>query len=232
MVGNDFVISSPINLKPKVPPEIRQRLFMPKLPAVSHRPNQNFRTLAYNSAPVMSPLAITLTPTIRSSSTFFSRAKIVTIIIVLLLFGLTVGAIREKKQVIRLVNHVQTMANQVSQEVTHHPTVPAVNPQQLIIHTSDYDTALTALMTQTITIHQGSYSQVVNGSVIANWLNINTERSLTYLTVNTQQVIAYLNQVIKANGQTAVLAPSSSIIKNIADNLLTAKGLTITLPTS
>jgi|GEM_PF-5648681 hypothetical protein len=224
MVGNDVLINTHREVSPEKPVEdVRLRLAFQEPAPVHHIPYQNLGALAFN-APAMEQTHF-VRPSLGSHGLrFFSRAKIKPLLLVLVLMTLMIGIIAAKQQIVRLAGSVQS---DISKAVASHKTVaPIAIPGQLVIHGSDYDSAMTALMTQTITLNVGSASQAVNGATIAGWINTKHQGSLIVFSVNTTAVSSYLNQVAKAGGAT------SSAVKQIANNLLKAQGMTVTVPSS
>lgn len=230
MVGNDFVISSSLSLnknekaeKPALEP--LQQIVMPRESSEYSEPYQNFGTLAYNSPAAGHP-SFALPSVTEVSSNLLSRVKIVPLVTAVVVAGLMVGTLVYKQQIISQVSKAEVAVSEAEQAMTgHRASPPAPNPRQLIIHNSDYDSALTALMTQPISLTVGSSSLSVSSTTIVSWINVNKGRSLTTLSVNTGQVASYLSQLTKSG------AYPKAAFNQITDNLLKAKGMTVTLPT-
>jgi len=131
MVGNDMVVKVNRRQHVKIPSEIRRDFVSPEQPQERPIPYQNLRGLAFN-VPAMERTPFALPSLRHYSPRFFSRIKITSVIIVLVLVGTTVALMTYKQQISTLASKVSTA---VSQELSSHKTtVPLANPQQIIIH--------------------------------------------------------------------------------------------------
>lgn len=237
LVGNDIAINSSSRIvRVKRPIEPRRAFAFPRVNAGKERqfPYRNLGTLAFNLA---SAQTIEQPPLVMPSigdyhPRFWNREKIVLFSIVLVVIGLTIAAVANKQHIVTLADEAKSSASQMLQNTNNHKTVtPLSSPRQLIIHSSDYDSAMTDLMTQPITLAVGGSSQTVNGAEIANWINVKNQGSLTYLSVNTQQLTSYLNQVVATSNQAGnKVTYSQATVNQIANKLLKAQGITVTLP--
>lgn len=224
MVGNDVLIENHQAVTIQEPAEeMRSRLIFPEVPQERQIPYQNLGALAFN-APATEQRAFVVPSLPENTSRFFSKVKIIYVVIAVTLIGLSAAVIANKQHIVTLASGVTSL---VRQDVTSHKAVTAIaSPRQLVIHSSDYDSAMTALMTQPITLNVGSSTQTVNGTAIAGWINVKHQGSLAVLTVNTQALSSYLNGVAKTSGQ------NNAAFNQIANHLLKAQGMTVTVPTS
>lgn len=235
MIGNDFASnkSREINTKKPVEPE---RSF------VFHYTNeerqyayQNSGTLAFNTSADSHAGRAFVFPTISGLGLgIFTRTRMIYLAMVLMLIGIAAGAIIYKQQIVILTRAGATfIAQQISHESpSHNAAAPAANPQQLTIYTSNYDNAITDIMTQSVTLNVGSSSWAISGSNIASWVNSKKQGSYTILSINSSQLTIFLNQLVKNAAQKGQTVTNFNAAYNqIANNLLKAKGITVTIPT-
>jgi hypothetical protein len=152
MVGNDFVISNSQNKNESEKVEIPaiepvQKIVMPRESSEYNEPYQNFGTLAYNSPATGQP-SFALPSISDAGSRFLGRVKIIPLVTAVVVAGLMVGTLVYKQQIISRVSKAEVAVSEAEQVMTgHRAAPPAPNPRQLVIQNSDYDAALTALMT-------------------------------------------------------------------------------------
>lgn len=150
-----------------------------------------------------------------------SKSMVWSAVVIVVLSGLTAASVLYKQQILTTVKGVRLAAAQ-------HQAAPKPNPRLLVIHNSDYNQAITALMTQQITINLVNSSQSVSPNTIIGWLGISKHSSLTNISVKTNQVISYLNQVA-ANANGISTGQVNAAANKIANNLLSANGMTVNL---
>ncbi len=166
----------------------------------------------------------------------FTRSRILISVAVITFLAIFSVTVMERHQIISLSSHLQADAGQIIQnDFKKQPKAAVANPQQLIIHSSDYYTAMTALMTQSVIIGFGSEAHSINvdTATITGWITVKNQGALTYLTVNNGKIAQYLKQLVASaqlGGQQAVY--SQSVENQIANNLLKAKGATVYLPSN
>lgn len=151
----------------------------------------------------------------------FSRAALVTLLTLMVVGGFTGAGLAYKKQLVKAVDNIKTAL------ATHNASTKA-SPTQIVIHSADYNNAITALMTQQISINVAGSIQTVSPNTIISWLSVRKTGSSTYISVKTNQVIQYVNQLASSVGgiQESKIRSSAS---QISDNLLSANGITINL---
>ena len=242
MVGNDFVRSTP---KPLIRKQYSTRSRYPQTlmgevreagqKELSRLPNLFGRILEatanFEVSPNLSPSSTSsaiMTSNYDFAQNSYSRkllhinkAVIISLIGIIFMVLLSTTSLVYKQQIVNAVREVKTALAQKS--------VPAkLNPRQIIIYNSDYNQALSALITQQITVNVANTSQTVNANTIANWLSIKSKGSLTYISVRSNQVYSYLNQIADRTGN--VNAGQVNAASNqVSNNLLKAKGLAINL---
>ena len=237
MVGNEFVgpMSRTTKYKRQTEPRkaivfsnVIERPFQPQLQSNISPSNlfveaPTFQQSVFNTPAIHRPLA-----------SYFPKTFIVSAIIVLVLLLSTAIAVIEKQPIMSLLNRATIDTKVLLQKaVKPKAVVPIVNPQQIIIHSSDYYSDVAAIMTQTITLELGSNSQAVGNATLANWLTITNKDKLTYIAVNKGDIAMYIKQFYAANGATVSNEQSiQSPVNQIANNVLKAKGMTILLPQS
>jgi hypothetical protein len=237
MVGNEFFVNTNRNVIRRQPEPIRRKLVLPQIPQIQPEPEipyQNLDTFALNST-IAQTVPVVARPRLGDfGSSIFTRTRIKTFIIVLVLAGATAGIIANKQHVIALADGAKSFAVSSLKGLNHPKVVtPAANPRQLIIHSADTDAAVSALISQSITLNIGGVSQSVSSAVIANWFNTNTQGSKTTIKVNTAQVGSYLSQAIGSSAHNLSELPAyTSALNQIANNLLKAQGVTVTIPAS
>ena len=101
-------------------------------------------------------------------------------------------------------------------------------PGQIVIETSDYDNALTALITQQVTVNVAGTGHSVSANTILNWLAVNKAGQLTYIKVKTNQVVNYLTKLASTNSGINTNQINAAA-KQISNQLLNANGLTVNL---
>lgn len=168
--------------------------------------------------------------------TLFTRQRVMIGLIIFSIIAAVSVSVLERHQIFSTTSHLQSDAVQLIQkEVKHQPKTSAANPQQLIIHSADYYNAMTALMTQPVSIAFGANAQTTNvsTSMITNWINSKNAGGLTYFSVNENQIADYVKNLVTTLHQSGQqVAYSQSIVSHIANNLLKAKGMTVYLPTN
>lgn len=208
----------------------RREFVFPQAP--KEDPLNDLSTFTFNESEIeQAPLELPLSPAAHHKSRASTKTKIVPLMVAIVFVVLAAGIVANRRQALTLMRGVGSFSSQLIQDVTNHKAT-AANPRQLIIHSSDYDSAMTALLTQQVTLNFGNSSQTVNGSSIANWLNIKNQGSLMVIAINSQQLGNYLNQSLKTSGITNDSAAYSKVFNQIADNLLKAKGVTVSVPST
>jgi hypothetical protein len=235
MVGNDMILDMGPSLKrrsdytfkrppvfrkvdkpePKVLPKLFQYM-LEATPAVSNGPKApgTYPTpsLTLNASGFDLP---------RQKRARFNKTVLVTpALIVIILSSLTGLGMHYKGQILAAAHDVKLAIQK--------PPQPKPNPRQITIRTSDYDSAVTALITQQITINTAGSAQSVSPNTIISWLNITKRGSLTDITVNSSAVVEYLNQVASSSGGIDG-AQVNSAANQIGNNILSAKGMTVNL---
>ncbi len=242
MVGNDFVLNAPSPTTRRssyretnfrrdysAPNTLRQvpksltllpNLFRQMLEATATYPaEQNIS--AKSELPLLNQASYTPDSKTYKRESRFSKSIIFATIATVIIASLTATGLVYKKQILAAVNDAK-MA------VAQKPVTPKPKPNEIAIHNSDYNQALTALMTQQVTVNLANSSQSVNPTTIANWLSIKESKKLTYISVKNSQVDSYLNHMV--NGINGITAEQVSLAANkIADNLLKANGVTVKL---
>lgn len=226
MVGNDFVINFDKRAQTERPDrEPVQQVVMPRGNEESRGSYQNFGTLAFNSPVTSGHPAFALPSVSDLSARFLSRTSVMTLAAVLVVLGLAVGTVAFRQQIAAQVSDIQYNIRLIEQNATKKKVVaPIPNPRQLLVHNSDYDSAMIALISQPITLNIGSSSISVSSSEIMNWLNVGKQGSLTDITVKMSSLNSYLTQEMSGAGSTAVNAASNKI----ANNILKGQGITVT----
>ena len=230
IVGNDIVIDTnrPVRKKPE-PVKIRRDYVFPSVQEKAPKPRyQQIGALAFN-AQVMAGQTQFFTPSLSERAPkFFGKIRLMYVVMAVTFICLSALILTNGQRIVALAHGFNSITRQLTGDVTHHQSVaPVSSPRQLIIHNSDYDSAMTALITQRIIFNVGNSSQTANGTAIASWINAKSQDSLTTLSVNTSALRSYLNHLMKVYGQTTPY--SSAVFNQIANNLLKAKGLNATL---
>ncbi len=237
LVGNDMVInrgrpaygkrvyadrissSHPIN-SPKPKAEEKKSLpylfkYMleatPELPATSP-PTVSDTLMAYDS----SNLGVS-----NRKKLHINKALLVGLLTVVAVGGLTATGLTYKSQIVTAVDDIKTV-------VANHNTLAKPNPTQIVIHSADYSNAITALMTQQIAINISGNTDTVSPNTIVSWLSIKKAGASTYISVKTNQVSAYINNL--ASGAGGIQEASiKAAAEKLSNNLLNASGITINL---
>lgn len=235
LVGNDMVVSrgtpvyrkrtyidrinKPPEIKTEEPKEERKSLpylfqYMleatPAIPATV--PDVSDSLMAYNNGSI---------GTSAKRGLRFSKAVMVTLLTLVVVGGFTGVGLAYKKQVVKAVDNIKTA-------IATHSTQTKSNPTQIVIHSADYNNAITALMTQQININVAGNVQSVSPNTIISWLSVKKTGSSTYISVKTNQVTQYINQLASNAGGISESTIRSSA-NQISNNLLSANGMTINL---
>lgn len=152
------------------------------------------------------------------------KATFVSVAATAALASLVIVALTHKQQILAEARTVSTLVSNHKQPTSVKPV-----PGQIIIHTSDYNNALTALMTQQVTVNTSTLSHTVSGNTIYNWLKVKQAGAVTYISVNANQVTAYLTKLTTGNQSVISASQIGSATRQVVDNLLTAKGITLNL---
>lgn len=232
MVGNDMVVTMDERDVVPRPTVSRHKFVFPQAPKDDTL--NDLSTFTFNEPELEQvPLILPSSPATHHKARFFNKAKIIPFVGAVVFLALITGIVANRQQVMALTRRVGSFSSQLIQDITKgKAATPGVNPRQLIIHSSDYDSAMTALLTQQVTLNFGDSSQTVNGSNIANWLSIKNQGPLTVIAVDSQQLSNYLNQSLKTSGIANNSAVYSKVFNQIADNLLKAKGVTVSVPSA
>ncbi|HUD06687.1 MAG TPA: hypothetical protein VMR34_02270 [Candidatus Saccharimonadales bacterium] len=254
MVGNDVVVNLNKKLITEKPARAKEEVTFSRPPLT--RPIQSFSPLTAGSSGTSQP-AFAMEPTLEYSSGFFTRSRVISLVIALFLIGLTVGVIAGKQQILMLASEAKAVARRAESAIPSKKVYikPVVNPRQITVPTNQIDSAVGALVGQQILIKMGATSLTVNSTDIVNWLNLKNQGGNTTISINSQALSSYLTQtvatnshtlvnrvilnkgyglpVVQVNGQNGVTVHYSSAAYNqVANNLLSGKGMTVTVPTT
>ena len=222
--------------------------------------SQNDMTLPEaSSVGVLSrPINGTVFPTAKPipKLTFVTKAKVFTFIALLISFGMTYQLVTQRHNIENLAYNLRSIAKQEVMRITGQTAalqLEAPNPLKMTIPAADTENALQDLISQQIVLNIASTKVAVDAATITSWLTFNSTSTKTYISVNTNAINTYLESlpttynkpvvnrvidqrrwglpIVKVNGQDGISVQYTKFnLDQIADNLLRAKGINITIP--
>jgi hypothetical protein len=251
-VGNDFVVTVNKKIPKTNQPNMQVTSLLAQPVAETVRPAPVLsQPLPAGNSPFLSAAPAS------SSPTFLTGPRVGLVVAAVALLCVITSGYAYRGRVMSVISDVKYATKQLALDIPENKSdaQPVTDSQQVTVSSSSLELAISGLISQPVSIRIGSSAISPSQANIMSWLNLAKHGSQTTISVNNSQLEAYLKQLVASNshpatnrvilnrgwglpiveteGQNGVSVQySQSTYNQLANNLLKAKGLSLSLATT